>query len=110
MGRPKASVPTERLCVTLPADEVKKAKGAAAEAGVTWADFVRQALLSQAAIEHGPRRQHVRSLEAPSMERLGIPRVPVVGHRHSAAKVIAGGIGVCECGARRTVGSGWVEP
>jgi hypothetical protein len=51
MARPKATVATERLCVTIPADEVKAAKRAAATAGVTWADFVRQALLSQSALE-----------------------------------------------------------
>lgn len=34
-------------------------------------------------------------------------RAPVTGHRHSAAKTIAGGIAVCACGARRVLGSDW---
>jgi hypothetical protein len=53
MARPKATVKTERLCVTIPADELKAAKKTAFVAGVTWADFVRQALLLQAAVERG---------------------------------------------------------
>lgn len=51
MGRPKSLIETERLCITLPTAEVKAAKRAAAEAGVSWANFLRQALLSQAALE-----------------------------------------------------------
>lgn len=81
------------------------------------ADVVRQGLglvVAKRGVERvedeKPRRQHVRFVEAPTMERLGIARTPVSGHRHSAAKVIAGGIGVCECGARRTTGSDWQLP
>lgn len=115
MARPKAAVPTERLCVTLPAGEVKAAKAAATTAGVTWADFVRQALLSQAALDRGV-------LPPRPIRRRGFPQhgEPIVGHDdpkpveahvHKAGEMRSGGFRPCVvrgCSALRIDGR-WVE-
>lgn len=107
IGEPK------RLCVKIPEALDRDIRAVAAKRGVTVPDLVRAALTFYAAAglaADKAGRGNVRLVDPPRSVMNQGPRSSVSGHRHSAAKVIAGGIGVCECGARRTVGSDWQIP
>lgn len=113
MPRPRKTVPMERLCVTIPADEVKAAKQAAAAAGVTWADFVRQAFMSQAAVEREARKAASKrgGLERAARAAVLSPVDSRAMHEHVAGPMLSGGIHRCmakDCEARK-VGGRWVE-
>lgn len=116
MARPKNAIPTERLCVTLPAPEVKAAKAAASKAGVTWADFVRQALASQAAVEKtrpspGPLKSRRPNFEKAVRAAVLTPVEQYQLHEHVAGSMLSGGIHRCSvkgCEARK-VGGRWIE-
>lgn len=107
------------LTVKMADDEYERLKARARAAGLSLSDFVRRAIEEP---DEKVRRvagellaKPTGSITTPDGTRMDYPRetgarVPVVGHRHSAAKTIAGGIAVCECGARRTVGSDWRMP
>lgn len=101
-----------RLCVKIPEALDRDIRAVAEKRGVTVPDLVRAALTFYAAAglaADKASRGQVR-LDPPRSVMNQGPRTSVSGHRHSAAKVIAGGIGVCECGARRTTGSDWQLP